>query len=116
MKVWAGIHLLQKLLLTLTQNVIKMVPPRDLTVTHMYLTKLRIRLYWKTTGRLPTSLSDLPTLESRDNSTIDGWGRSIKYDITGATTVTLSSLGADGTAGDAYSNEVLTVLFDVSKD
>ena len=93
-----------------------MVPPRDLTVTRMGVTKLRIELYWKTTRRLPTSLSELPLLESRDNSTIDGWGRPIKYEITGATTVTLSSLGANRTAGSVRSNEDLTVVFDVSEN
>jgi hypothetical protein len=90
------------------------IPPLDLTMTRMALTEIRIKTYWKANGRLPESLSQLPIREGYDNSTMDGWARPIKYDVSGATTVTLSSLGADGRPGGAGENKDIIVSFDVS--
>ena len=93
-------------------NLIEIIPPRDLTVTRIAITGIRIRAYWKANGKLPASLSDLPMLKGRDDSTIDGWGRPIKYDVTGTATVTLSSLGADGVADGTGLNDDIIVSFD----
>jgi hypothetical protein len=58
----------------------------------------------------------LPVLERRDNSTIDGWGHPIHYDITGATMVTLSSPGAGRSTGGPGAGGEIIVAFDASKD
>lgn len=117
MKVWTQINAFLKSFLIFAFNLIgETIPPRDLTVMRIGVTEIRIRSYWKAIGHLPESLSELPILEGRDNSTIDGWGRQIKYDVTGTTTVTLSSLGADGTAGGTDLNEDIKVAFDANKD
>jgi hypothetical protein len=116
MKIWSQIKLLPKSLLTCARWLIGTIPPRDLTVTRIGVTEVRIRSYWKAHGQLPASLSDLPILEGRDNSTIDGWGRPIKYDVAGTAIVTLSSLGADGTAGGSGLDEDIIVSFDASQD
>ena len=115
MKIWRQIKLLPQSLLTFARYLIGAITPRDLTVTRIGVTEARIRCYLKANGQLPANLSDLPIQEGRDNSTIDGWGRPIKYDVAG-TTVTLSSLGADGTAGGTGLNEDIIVAFDASKD
>ncbi len=92
------------------------ISPRDLTVTRMDVTETRLRRYWAANRRLPADLADLPNLKGRDNATSDGWGRPIKYQVAGPTTVTLSSAGADATADSTGSSEAIVVAFDVSKD
>jgi len=103
-------------LLAWASGLIGIIPPHDLTVTRIALTEMRIKEYWKANGRLPPSLSELPILKGRDNATEDAWGRPIKYEVTGPTTVVLSSLGADGVAGGTGLNEDIVVSFDASKD
>jgi hypothetical protein len=87
---------LLKLLSVLSFGLLGAVPPRDLTVTRMGVTEVRLRAYWRAHGRLPASLEELPTLKGRDNSTTDGWGRAIQYEVNEPSTVTLTSPGADG--------------------
>jgi hypothetical protein len=111
-KVLTLLKVLLKSLLLLSRNTIGTIPPRDLTVTRMDVIEIRLRSYWKANGRLPASLSDLPILEGRDNSTIDGWGMPIKYSATGTTTVILLSLGAGGAAGGTGLNEDIIIEFD----
>lgn len=97
-------------------NVVETIPPRDLTVTRIRVTEVRIRDYWKTHGRLPASLLDLPLLEGRDNATTDGWGQPIKYDVTEPSTVTLSSVSADHADGGTGLNQDIIVMFDANKE
>ena len=112
-KVCTWITILQNLVLKIAGNVIEMAPPHDLTVTRLSVIEVRIRDYWKTYGRLPDNLSDLPILKGRDSATVDGWGRAIKYEITGTSKVTLSSSGSDGTSDDEALNQDIVVSFDV---
>ena len=91
------------------------IPPRDLTLTRIGVTRVRIRAYWQTHGRLPPSLSDLPPSPGRDNATVDAWGRDILYQVQGGSTVTLASLGADGTAGGTGPDADIVVRFDASE-
>ncbi|MCY1350750.1 hypothetical protein D9M69_369920 [compost metagenome] len=91
------------------------IPPRDLTITRIGVTRVRIRAYWKAHGRLPPSLSDLPLSPGRDNATVDGWDRSLLYSVTDTSIVTLSSLGADGAAGGTGLDEDIVVSFDASE-
>lgn len=116
MRIWTEIKRLPKSVLTLAGYLIGAIPPRDLTVTRIGVTKVRIRSYWKANGQLPASLSDLPLQKGRDNSTVDGWGWPIKYDVAGTTIVTLSSLGADGAVGGTGLDEDIVVTFDASQD
>ena len=58
---------------------IETIPLRDLTVTRMHITEMRIRDYWRIHGRLPRSLDELPALKNRDDETTDGWGQPIEY-------------------------------------
>lgn len=112
---WTWIAILPNVLLLLACGLVETIPPRDLTVTRIGVTEIRIRAYWKTHGKLPSRLSDLPILKGRDNAMVDGWGRAIRYDVTGTSIVTLSSLGADGTAGGTGLNQDLLVTIDASK-
>lgn len=100
----------------LLSNFIETIPPRDLTITRIRITELRIRDYWDKHGRLPASLSDLPLLKGRDNTTMDGWGQPIKYSVKGTSIVTLSSLNADWVDSDARFEQDISVTFDVSKE
>lgn len=113
MKSWRRILL--KPLLAFARNFIGTIPPYDLTKTRIGVIEIRIRSYWKANGHLPASLSDLPLLPRRDNSVIDGWGRPIKYKITGADTFTLSSPGPDDSAAGAAANQAIEVAFDARK-
>jgi hypothetical protein len=115
-KVWTRMKALLNSVSAFAGQSIGMIPPRDLTIMRMGVTEVRIRLYWKANEQLPASLSDLPILEGRDNSTIDGWGRAVEYGIRGTTTVTLSSRGPDRMAGGTGVNEDIIVMFDVSDD
>ena len=110
MEVRARLRVLLRTLAGYARDSIGMIPPRDLTVTRIGVSEARIRSYWKANGHLPASLSDLPILEGRDNSTIDAHGRPILYQITGATTVTLSS------AGGAGLHEDIVVSFDAAQE
>lgn len=112
--VWTFITKLPNTMLMFASNLIEMVPPRDLTVTRIRVTELRIRIFWKAHGRLPVRLSDLQILKGRDNATIDGWGRAIKYDVTERSIVTLSSFGADRATGGTGLNQDIVVTFDVN--
>lgn len=106
---------LRNALLRFSRNFIATIPPRDLTITRIGVTQVRLRAYWKTHGRLPPNLSDLPLSPGRDNATVDGWGRSLLYSVTGTSLVTLSSLGADGRAGGTGLDEDIVVSFDASE-
>jgi len=114
-RISACLGMLRNALLRLSRNVIATIPPRDLTITRIGVTQVRIRAYWKTHGRLPPSLSDLPLLPGRDNATVDGWDRSLLYSVTGTSIVTLSSLGADGTTGGTNLDEDIVISFDASE-
>jgi hypothetical protein len=115
-KFWALITVIQNVLLMGACQIIETVPPRDLTVTRMGVIEVRIKAYRKSHGRLPERLSDLPTQKGRDNAITDGWGRDIQYRISGASMVTLSSLGADRKPGGEQKNAEIIVTFDASKD
>lgn len=110
--------------ITTPQNALQMlacglaetVPPHDLTITRLSVTEMRIRTYWKIHGYLPASLADLPILEGRDNTTIDGWGKAIKYIIIGTSVITLSSSGPEAAAGGMGLNQDILVTFDANEE
>ncbi|MDH4607153.1 type II secretion system protein GspG [Pseudomonas sp. BN102] len=111
----ACLGILRSALLGFARIFIATIPPRDLTITRIGVTRIRIRAYWNTHGRVPPSLSDLPPTPGRDNATVDGWGRDILYQVKGSSTVTLTSLGADGEAGGTGLDEDIAVSFDASE-
>ena len=53
------------------------IPPRNLTLTRMWVTKRRIVLYATTVGRLPADLGAIPELAGKDNNVTDAWGLSL---------------------------------------
>lgn len=111
----ACLGMLRNALLGVSRLFVATIPPRDLTITRIGVTRVRIRAYWKTHGRLPPKLSDLPPSPGRDDATVDAWGREILYQVTGSSTVTLTSLGADGASGGAGLDEDIVVRFDASE-
>lgn len=111
----ACLGVLRNALLGISRLFIATISPRDLTITRIGVTRVRIRAYWKTHGRLPPGLPDLPPSPGRDNATVDGWGRALLYQVKGRSTVTLTSLGADGTAGGTGLDEDIVVSFDASE-
>jgi hypothetical protein len=86
------------------------IPKRDLTVTRLHVTVARLKAYWQANGQLPPTLADLPAQPRRDNAAVDGWGRPIRYEITGPTTGTLSS------PASAASGAAVVLAFDVAAD
>ena len=75
------------------------IPPKDFTVSTMWLTKRRILQFAYLHDKLPSNLSSLPVLEGYDNSLLDGWGRPLHYQYDETFKVTLTSFGRDGRAG-----------------
>jgi len=75
------------------------VPPRNLTEARMWGLKRGILRFAREHDRLPAELSVLPQMAEFSNSTKDGWGREIKYEIGANFIVTLTSLGSDGSPG-----------------
>jgi hypothetical protein len=112
---WRRISVVPGMLLIVACSVIETIPPRDLSVTRIGVLESRLRNYWADHGRLPGELSELPLIKGRDSATVDGWSRAIRYDVTG-TTVTLTSLGADGTEGGTDLDRDIVVTFDVGDD
>lgn len=112
---WLLIPLLLVALLVM-YGCVETIPPRDLTVTRIRVTEGRLRAYWGANGALPAHLSDLPRTPGRDDSTVDGWGRDISYQRSGASAVTLSSLGADGAPGGVDLDKDIVVSFDAARN
>ena len=89
------------------------VPPVAMTRSLIDVTEQRIRDYAGTYHRLPAVLSDLPKLQANRNSELtDGWGRLLRYTVTGQT-VTLLSLGEDGRPGGDGEDADIEVTFSV---
>ncbi len=112
---WRWISVVSSTVLIVACSVIETIPPRDLSVTRIGVIESRLRAHWAAHGRLPGDLAELPVVQGRDSATIDGWGRAIRYDVAG-TTVTLTSLGADGAEGGTDSDRDIVVSFDVGDD
>jgi hypothetical protein len=115
-KLWKWITMIENAAMRFACHLIETIPPRDLTATRLGITEERIRAYWKIHGYLPSHLGDLPILKGRDNATSDGWGRTIKYDVTGTSTVILSSLGPEGAVNGTGLNQGIQVTFDANKE
>ena len=110
------VSIFQKAGLFFIRNLKGTIPPRDLTLTRIHITEVRIRAFWKTHGYLPANLALLQVLKGRDNTTKDGWGREINYEIIGASTVILSSVGDDELADRSELNRSIRVIFNVNEE
>jgi hypothetical protein len=73
--------------------------PRGLTATTMLGLKQRILEFARSHGELPHNLAVLPEQPGYYNSTKDGWGREIVFEVSTSGIVTLRSLGRDGVVG-----------------
>jgi hypothetical protein len=94
-------------------SLIDTIPPRDMTVTAMTETKVRMEMYLQKNGRLPPDFNSLPVRDSHTNRTTDGWNRTLIYTIESGNTVVLKSLGADGKPGGTGDDEDLTQRYRV---
>ena len=75
---------------------VDVIPAKDMTVSAMVETFVRISLYARQNNAIPPSLAVLPTRTGYANRTTDGWRRPLKYEITPDGIVSLKSLGKDG--------------------
>jgi hypothetical protein len=75
------------------------IPPRDMTITAVVETFVRINLYAQTNRSIPLSLDVLPKREGYANRTVDGWGQPLLYTVGADGVITLTSFGADGKPG-----------------
>jgi hypothetical protein len=80
-------------------SFIDIIPPVDLTRSHITETFCRIEMYVKTNKSIPPSLDVLPNRDGYANSTLDGWNRLLQYRVTEDGLITLTSFGADGKPG-----------------
>jgi hypothetical protein len=94
-----------------------MIPPYDLTVTRIDGTGVRIEKFVALNGRMPRTLSELPSEPNRDCETTDAWGRPLcwSYDAPAAK-FTVWSLGRDGKSGGTGVDEDIYITFDVRPD
>lgn len=75
------------------------IPPEALTETRMHVTKRRVIQFARAHNQLPPDLASLPPMSGYDTSVSDGWGRPLSYQTNSTGTVTLQSLGRDGSRG-----------------
>ncbi len=95
----AGIVLLVAMTYLVAEMLADRVPPHSMTRTRMWVMESRIRGVFQKSGVVSNDPASLPnTGDDRDNSTIDGWGRSIIM-IVERGTVRLVSYGRDGVPG-----------------
>jgi hypothetical protein len=76
-----------------------LITPGEMTRTAIMETFVRIDLYAKQKGQLPSTLAVLAEREGYVNRTTDGWGRPLQYHVDGDGVITLASLGRDGKPG-----------------
>ena len=76
-----------------------LITPREMTLTSITETFVRIDLYAKQNGQLPATLAVLPEREGYANRIVDGWGRPLQYHLEEDGVITLVSLGRDGKPG-----------------
>lgn len=88
------------------------VSPKQETEMALINAHHRILRYWEQHGTLPQRIDDLPLVENRSNSLLDGWGRSLLLESDGVRYVTVSSLGEDGVDGGEGDNATISRTFD----
>ncbi len=79
-------------------SLVDAIPPRALTATAVGEIRVRIAVYLKNEGTLPTALDALPMRQGYANRITDGWGRPLIYEF-GDNGFVLTSLGKDGMPG-----------------
>ena len=75
------------------------ISPREMTMTSITETFVRISIYAQTNRAIAPSLDVLPKRDGYGNRTVDGWGRPLKYRVSPDGMITLTSLGRDGKQG-----------------
>jgi hypothetical protein len=86
-------------LFTLAGCHIDTIPQSAITPSAMTETYVRIGLYYQQHHKLPANLDVLPVRENYANSTVDVWGRPLRYLVDSESTFSLASLGKDGISG-----------------
>lgn len=92
--------------------LVDVIPPRNLTVTRMWVTKRRIIQFAQRENRLPSDLSELPPMPGYDTETRDAWGRPFIYKSLPDGRVILESYGKDGLIGGTGDNADLIGIFE----
>ena len=87
------------------------ISKRELTVSAMTETLVRIDLFFKDQRRVPESLAALPKRAGYTNSTTNGWGHDLQYSVDADGVLELRSLGADGTPGGSGDDADLSWKF-----
>ncbi len=87
--------------ITLAGCHIDATPQSAITPSAMTETYVRVGLYYQQNKKLPANLDVLPVRENYANSTVDAWGRQLRYTVDSETRFSLSSLGKDGVSGGA---------------
>lgn len=90
---------------------VDVIPPKDMTVTTMVETFVRIGLYAKQNASIPESLDMLPRRGGYANRTVDGWRRPLTYQSTTDGIVRLTSLGEDGQPGGTGDDAEISIAY-----
>jgi len=75
------------------------IPPRNMTISAMGETIVRMRMYMQEHRAYPTSLDVLPKRQGYANRVTDGWNRKLIYRVDEDGVISLTSLGRDGKQG-----------------
>jgi len=79
--------------------LVEVIPPKDVTVTSIIETFVRISLYAREHNKLPPSLTVIPVRAGYANKTTDAWHRPLRYEVSSDGVIRLTSLGKDGKHG-----------------
>ena len=97
-------------------SLVTTISPRDMTLTAIGETHVRMHLYLQEHRQCPETLSQLPQREGYMNRTTDGWDRPLIYSVDDDGVITLSSLGRDGVAGGTDDDRDITRRFRTRND
>ena len=97
-------------------SLVTTISPRDMTLTAIGETHVRMHLYLLEHRQCPETLSQLPQRDGYMNRTTDGWDRPLIYSVDDGGIITLSSLGRDGVAGGTGDDQDTTRRYRTRND
>jgi hypothetical protein len=96
----------------LLASYVDVLPPKYYTMLNMKLLRMQIETYHEVYGDLPGHLSDLPGIRGREKPTfLDGYGKTIDYELRVNGQICLRSFGKDGKAGGTGKNADIVMCF-----
>jgi hypothetical protein len=96
--------------------MVHVISPEESTLTAIGETAARIDLFLAANHSLPPDLVALPKREGFMNQITDGWGRELIYSRSEDETISLTSLGRDGTRGGMGDDADITHQFRTRND